>query len=55
MKRDILNPDMFVFVNKRCNKIKLLQWDKAGFALYEKHLEKVIAIPTTSSPQLYTA
>jgi transposase len=40
MKRDVLNGDVFVFVNKRCNKIKLLQWDRDGFALYEKHLEK---------------
>jgi transposase len=40
MKRDVLSGDVFVFVNKRYNKIKLLQWDRDGFALYEKHLEK---------------
>lgn len=40
MKHDVLSGDVFVFMNKRYNKIKLLQWDKDGFALYEKHLEK---------------
>jgi transposase len=40
MKKNILSGDVFVFMNKRHNKIKLLQWDKDGFALYEKRLEK---------------
>jgi transposase len=40
MKRDVLSGDVFVFMNKRYNKIKLLQWDKDGFAIHEKHLEK---------------
>ena len=35
MKRDVLAGDVFVFINKRCNKLKLLQWDRGGFALYE--------------------
>lgn len=39
MKRNVLGGSVFVFLNKRCNKIKLLQWDGDGFALYEKHLE----------------
>jgi transposase len=40
MKRPFMNGDVFVFLNKRSNKIKLLQWDKDGFAIYEKRLEK---------------
>ncbi len=40
MKKNILLGDVFVFINKRHNQIKLLQWDKDGFALYEKRLEK---------------
>lgn len=40
MKKDILSGDVFIFLNKRHNKIKLLQWDKDGFAIYEKRLEK---------------
>lgn len=40
MQQNVLSGDVFVFLNKRCNKIKLLQWDRDGFSLYEKHLEK---------------
>ena len=40
MQNSILSGDVFVFMNKRHNQIKLLQWDKDGFALYEKRLEK---------------
>ena len=40
MKKNILSGDVFIFMNKRHNQIKLLQWDKDGFAIYEKRLEK---------------
>ena len=40
LKKNILSGDIFVFLNKRHNQIKLLQWDRDGFALYEKRLEK---------------
>jgi transposase len=40
MKKNIMSGAVFVFLNKRHNQIKLLQWDKDGFALYEKKLEK---------------
>jgi transposase len=40
LKKNIMHGDVFVFLNKRHNQIKLLQWDKDGFALYEKKLEK---------------
>jgi len=40
LKKNILSGDVFVFINKRHKQIKLLQWDKDGFALYEKRLEK---------------
>ena len=36
LKKNILLGDVFVFINKRHNQIKLLQWDTDGFALYEK-------------------
>lgn len=40
MNKNVLQGDVFVFINKRHNQIKLLQWDSDGFALYEKRLEK---------------
>lgn len=40
MKMDVLSGDVFIFIGKRAGKIKLLQWDNDGFALYEKRLER---------------
>ena len=35
----VMNGDVFIFLNKRRNQIKLLQWDRDGFAIYHKRLE----------------
>lgn len=35
-----LSGDVFVFIGKRRNQIRLLQWDRDGFALYIKKLEQ---------------
>lgn len=40
MNQDIFSGDVFIFISRRGNKIKLLQWDGDGFALYEKGLER---------------
>lgn len=40
MHLDALTGDVFIFLSKRANKIKLLRWDEDGFALYEKRLER---------------
>jgi transposase len=40
LKQNPLSGDIFIFIGKRGNQIRLLQWDKDGYALYSKRLEK---------------
>lgn len=35
-----INGDVFIFINRRRNQIKLLRWRGDGFAIYYKRLEK---------------
>jgi transposase len=39
LKQNPLSGDIFIFIGKRGNQIRLLQWDKDGYALYSKRLE----------------
>lgn len=41
------NGEVFIFFNKRRNKVKLLHWAGSGFVLYYKRLEKgTFSIPS---------
>lgn len=39
-KMDPLSGDVFIFLSRTKNKIKLLQWQQDGFAIYYKRLER---------------
>ena len=39
-KLDPLSGDVFIFLSKQRNKIKLLHWQDDGFVIYSKRLEK---------------
>ncbi len=44
--KDPLSGDVFIFINKRRNLVKLLQWEQGGFVLFYKRLESgTIEIP----------
>lgn len=40
MGQNAMSGDMFVFINKPRNRIKLLRWEPGGFVLFYKRLEK---------------
>lgn len=40
MPCELLSGDVFIFINRRRDRIKLLMWDVTGFALYYKRLER---------------
>jgi transposase len=43
--------DVFVFLGKRGNQVRLLQWDRDGFALFIKKLEQgTFEWPTGDQP-----
>lgn len=40
MGKDLLLGDVFIFISKGKDKIKMLYWDGEGFVIYYKQLEK---------------
>lgn len=40
MKQNPMGGDLFIFINKKRNRIKMLRWEPGGFVLFYKRLEK---------------
>jgi transposase len=53
LQKDPLSGDVFIFFNRRRSQVKLLVWEKDGFAIYHKRLEGgTYELPTSSSVEL---
>jgi len=49
-KRDPIDGNVYIFINRRRDKIKLLVWDRTGFVLFYKSLEAgTFEFPHTSN------
>ncbi|MFO7863283.1 MAG: IS66 family insertion sequence element accessory protein TnpB [Salinivirgaceae bacterium] len=52
LHRNPMSGDVFIFINRRRDKIKLLQWEQGGFVLYYKRIESgTIEIPPLETSQ----
>lgn len=52
LARDPLSGDLFVFKNKRGDRLKILAWQGDGFALYLRRLERgTFAFPKSASTE----
>ncbi|MEY3248570.1 MAG: hypothetical protein RL742_613, partial [Bacteroidota bacterium] len=38
--RDALSGEVFIFMNRRRDQVKMLVWDRSGFVIYAKRLER---------------
>jgi transposase len=51
IREDPLNGHLFVFLNRRRNRIKLLVWDRTGYLVVYKRLERgTFCLPTAPAP-----
>lgn len=51
-RHDPLGGHLFVFFSKRCDRVRIVYWDRNGFAMWTKRLEKGRFRPTFSPDKL---
>ena len=53
LRHDLLSGDVFLFLNRRRDRIKLLVWDRTGFVVWYKVLEQgTFELPEARGPAL---
>jgi transposase len=51
--QDPMSGDVFIFLNKPRNRVKLLRWEPGGYVLFFKRLERgTFELPTLRNPAL---
>jgi transposase len=55
LKHDPLSGHLFVFFSKRCDRVRIVYWDRNGFAMWTKRLEKGRFRPSFSPDGVLTS
>jgi transposase len=55
IRHDQLSGHMFVFFSKRCDRVRIVYWDRNGFAMWTKRLERGRFRPAFSADGKLTA
>jgi transposase len=54
LKHDPLSGHLFVFFSRRCDRVRVVYWDRTGFAMWTKRLERGRFRPTFADGRLNT-